>query len=63
MSIRQIQSIQDIEHLRAKLSKGKEKIRVRICMTGCRALGALEVAEKLRQGLRKHHLEKDIRVV
>ena len=63
MSLGQIQSIGDIEQLRTQLSKQKEKIRIRICMTGCRALGALEVAEKLRQGLREHQLEKDIRVV
>jgi len=63
MSIGQIQSIQGIEQWRAQLSKEKAKISIRICMTGCRALGALEVAEKLRQALQAHQLEKEIRVI
>lgn len=63
MSTKQIQSIQEFKKLRTQLSKQKEKIRIRICMTGCRALGALDVAEKLREGLQKHQMEKDVRVV
>lgn len=63
MSIQKIQSFRQIEQLRTRLSRQKEKISIRICMTGCRALGALEVAENLRQGLQKHQLEKEVRVV
>jgi NADH:ubiquinone oxidoreductase subunit F (NADH-binding)/(2Fe-2S) ferredoxin/NAD-dependent dihydropyrimidine dehydrogenase PreA subunit len=65
MSTLKIQSVQDIEQLQQQL-KDKEnqiKTRVYICMTGCRALGALAVAETLRQKLAESSMKTAVKVV
>jgi NADH:ubiquinone oxidoreductase subunit F (NADH-binding)/(2Fe-2S) ferredoxin/NAD-dependent dihydropyrimidine dehydrogenase PreA subunit len=60
-----IQSLRDIEQLQQQLrdEENKIKTRVYICMTGCRALGALSVAETLRQKLVQSSLETTVKVV
>jgi NADH-quinone oxidoreductase subunit F len=60
-----IQSVKDIEHLQQQLQKKESQIKTRvyICVTGCRALGALSVAEALRQKLTQFSMEKNVKVV
>ncbi len=65
MSNVSIQSVEDIEQLQQKLlNKEKQiKTRVYICMTGCRALGALNIANTLREKLSQFSLEKEVKVI
>ena len=48
MVIENIASLEQLEQLRDRLHNQRQaiKIRVLICMTGCRALGAASVAEQ-----------------
>jgi len=63
-TIKKIQSLRDIEELREQLLSGKqEKVRVLICSTGCRALGAGDVVAAFREKLKGHRLEKEVAVV
>ena len=65
MSDKKITSIKDLEALQQSL-KGKAekfKARVLICMTGCRALGAENVAAGFRDKIDALGLSKDIAVV
>ncbi len=64
MPSKKIKSIQDLEDLQQELLSGQQyKARVLICMTGCRALGAQEVAVKFRERLAELSLENDVAVV
>jgi NADH:ubiquinone oxidoreductase subunit F (NADH-binding)/(2Fe-2S) ferredoxin/NAD-dependent dihydropyrimidine dehydrogenase PreA subunit len=60
-----IQNAQDIERLRQRLKDDQNQIKTRtyICTTGCRALGALAVAETLRQRLAQSSMETAVQVV
>ncbi len=60
-----IRSLQDFEHLQQQLLSDRRdyKARVLICMTGCRALGAQNVAAKFRQRLKALKLEDKYTVV
>jgi (2Fe-2S) ferredoxin len=65
MAAKKIQSLQDIERLRRELAaKAKDyKARVLVCMTGCRALGAQDVAGAFRDGVSKGPLSSEVVVV
>jgi len=65
MSHVRIRSVKDIEQLRAGLvaESAKRQMRILICMTGCRALGAQDVAEAFRQKLKGNSLEDEVAVV
>ncbi|MHC4185819.1 MAG: (2Fe-2S) ferredoxin domain-containing protein [Planctomycetota bacterium] len=65
MAQKKIKSLRDIERLRQELAAGRAdyKARVLVCMTGCRALGAQEVASALRAALKGHGLSKQVAVV
>ena len=64
MPSKKIKSIQDLEDLQQELLSGQQyKARVLICMTGCRALGAQEVAVKFRERLAELSVENDVAVV
>ena len=60
-----IRSLEDMDQLRRKLAAESAKIRTRIliCMTGCRALGAQDVAQAFRAGLKAHAMEDTVAVV
>ena len=62
---KKIKSLSDIEQLqRDLLSKQKDcKARVLICMTGCRALGAREVAARFRERLKDFSLDEQVALV
>lgn len=60
-----IRSLKDIDQLRATLAAESARLQTRIliCMTGCRALGAQDVADAFRGKLRGHALEDKVAVV
>ena len=65
MSEKKIKSLGDLKKLRSKLSSKRQayKVRVLICMTGCRALGARGVAAKFREILKSRSLDETVAVV
>ena len=64
MPSRKIKSAQDLEKMQQQLLSGQQyKARVLVCMTGCRALGAREVASKFKERLAELSLENDVAVV
>ncbi len=65
MSRVEIRSVQDIEQLRATLAaeSARLEMRILICMTGCRALGAQDVAEEFRRKLETASLDDQVAVV
>jgi len=65
MPHKKIKSLQDIEKLSSQLASKSEacKARVLVCMTGCRALGAADVAKAFRKKLSAAKLDKKVRVV
>ena len=60
-----MKSLRDIEQLQQQLLSRQQrcKARVLICMTGCRALGARDVAEKFRERLKGVSCGKEVAVV
>ena len=60
-----IRSVKDIMQLRASLidESAKIEMRILICMTGCRALGAQDVAETFRKQLKSNLLADRVAVV
>jgi NADH:ubiquinone oxidoreductase subunit F (NADH-binding)/(2Fe-2S) ferredoxin len=62
---KRITSLKDIESLQQELigTRKDVKARVLICMTGCRALGSLAVAEEFRTKLKSSSLDKQVEVV
>ena len=65
MSEKRIESLNDIEQLRKRLhGEGQSyKARVLICMTGCRALGAQDVAAEFRKKLKGLSLDDEVALV
>ena len=65
MPDKKIKSPQDIEQLHQQLLNRQQssKARVLICMTGCRALGAGDVAAQFRKSLKSLSLEQEVTVV
>jgi len=65
MSEKKIKSLGDLKKLRSELSSKRQayKVRVLICMTGCRALGARGVAAKFREILKSRSLDETVAVV
>jgi len=65
MSDKKIESLNDIEQLRKRLHGEREsyKARVLICMTGCRALGAQDVAAEFQKQLKALSLDKQVAIV
>ncbi len=60
-----IATTEDLAKYRERALKARSAFRSRvlICMTGCRAMGALEVGEAFRKKLREANLTKDFEVV
>ncbi|MHC4526935.1 MAG: (2Fe-2S) ferredoxin domain-containing protein, partial [Planctomycetota bacterium] len=65
MGANRIKSLGDLEKLRAKLEQENKKYRARVlvCMTGCRALGAKDVAAMFRERLEACGLADEVAVV
>jgi NADH-quinone oxidoreductase subunit F len=60
-----LKSAGELEVLRKKLQSGRDpdKIRVRICMTGCRAYGSAEIRDAFRAEIKKRKLGRTVEVV
>jgi len=58
-------NIKELERYREDLFKKRDpqKKRIRICMTGCRAFGAGEVKDKLKEEIEASHLERKVEIV
>jgi len=65
MSEQKIKSPEDLDRIKAKILADQERYtaRVLICMTGCRALGAVDVASAFRDELKHSSLDKDVAIV
>jgi NADH:ubiquinone oxidoreductase subunit F (NADH-binding)/(2Fe-2S) ferredoxin/NAD-dependent dihydropyrimidine dehydrogenase PreA subunit len=65
MSHIKLRSGKDIEQLRDNLAaeSARFQMRILICMTGCRALGAQDVAEAFRRQLKENSLDHKVAVV
>lgn len=65
MSVKKIRSPEDLEQMREKILSEAKKYRTRIliCMTGCRALGAADVAQAFRDRLKAFSLEHEATIV
>jgi NADH-quinone oxidoreductase subunit F len=65
MSPTTIRSLEDLEQLRLQLQEQarKQRTRILICMTGCRALGAADVAAKFQERLGVLGLSEQVAVV
>ncbi len=63
--MKKLSSIEELESYRTSiLTKGdSEKIRVRICMTGCRAYGAAEIKSALEEEIDNRALEDRVEII
>jgi NADH-quinone oxidoreductase subunit F len=59
-----LKSLEALEGLRQKLLQNEppEKSRLRVCMTGCRAYGALQLREALAEELQKAGLQDSVEI-
>jgi len=64
MVTEKLTSIGQLEWLRNKIlaDTGKSRTQIHVCMTGCRAYGAAEVAAALSEEVRKNGLDKEVEV-
>jgi len=61
---KRLRSVNDLDRLRRKLAERADcDVTVRVCATGCRALGALEVCRALDEEIAAQGLGKRVRVV
>ena len=60
-----LQSIGDLQTFRRKILDRVDpgRLRVRICMTGCRAFGAVEIRDAFRASLQENGLEAKVDIV
>src|SRR6056297_3777344 len=64
MATERLTSIGQLEWLRNKIlaDTAKSQTQIHVCMTGCRAYGAAEVAAALSEEVRKQGLEKEVEI-
>jgi len=55
--------IKNLQRIRNKTKNKLPKRQVRICSTGCRALGALDIYETFKKELKKAKLQKKIALI
>ncbi|MGC8863310.1 MAG: NADH-ubiquinone oxidoreductase-F iron-sulfur binding region domain-containing protein [Armatimonadota bacterium] len=59
-----LKSVDELRRLRDELAAGPQPdVTIRVCSTGCRALGALSVCEAFEQEIKSRGLESRVRVV
>jgi len=62
--MKRLRSVEELTRLRERLSaRPPEEVVIRVCSTGCRALGALEVCEALERRIAERNLAGRARVV
>jgi len=63
MNVSRLKSVDDLRRLHEQLSRRDDRIAIRVCSTGCRAAGALEVCEALERRIVERGLQERVRVV
>ena len=65
MSYQKLNSPQDLDAFRERALEAEKRFRGRvlICMTGCRSLGAIEIAKAFREQLAEAGMDEEIAVV
>ena len=60
-----LSSIEELERFQKTLLEGKDpqRLRVRICMTGCRAFGAVEVRDAFKRAIEENGLNGKVDIV
>jgi NADH:ubiquinone oxidoreductase subunit F (NADH-binding)/(2Fe-2S) ferredoxin/ferredoxin len=60
-----LSSIEELQRLQKTLSQGRDpnRLRVRICMTGCRAFGAMEVRDAFKRAIEENGLNGKVDIV
>jgi NADH:ubiquinone oxidoreductase subunit F (NADH-binding)/(2Fe-2S) ferredoxin/NAD-dependent dihydropyrimidine dehydrogenase PreA subunit len=63
--MKRLSSVEELEHFQHDILKSRdpERLRVRICMTGCRAFGAVEVRDAFKASIEEHGLPEKVDVV
>jgi len=60
-----LSSIEELQRLQKTLSQGRDpnRLRVRVCMTGCRAFGAVEVRDAFKRAIEENGLTEKVDIV
>lgn len=63
--MKKLKSIKDLEEFKKNLLEKKDpnKIIIRLCMTGCRARGAIEIRDTLKDEIKKQNLENKVEIL
>jgi NADH:ubiquinone oxidoreductase subunit F (NADH-binding)/(2Fe-2S) ferredoxin/NAD-dependent dihydropyrimidine dehydrogenase PreA subunit len=63
--MKKLSSIEELQKLRDSLLKSRDpkRLRVRICMTGCRAFGAVEIRDAFRKSIDENGLKDKVDII
>jgi NADH:ubiquinone oxidoreductase subunit F (NADH-binding)/(2Fe-2S) ferredoxin/NAD-dependent dihydropyrimidine dehydrogenase PreA subunit len=63
--MKRLSSIDELQRLQETLSQGRDphRLRVRVCMTGCRAFGAVEVRDAFKKAVKENGLQEKVDIV
>lgn len=63
--MKRLSSIEELQRLQETLSQGRDpnRLRVRVCMTGCRAFGAVEVRDAFKRAIEENGLTEKVDMV
>ena len=63
--MKRLSSIEELRRVQETLSQGRDpdRLRVRVCMTGCRAFGAVEVRDAFKKAIEENGLDKKVDIV
>lgn len=63
--MKKLTSIDGLQRLQKSIQRGKDpqRLKVRICMTGCRAFGAVEVRDAFKKSIEENGLSKKVDIV
>ena len=63
--MKRLSSIEELQRLQETLSQGRDpnRLRVRVCMTGCRAFGAVEVRDAFKRAIEENGLTEKVDII
>jgi NADH:ubiquinone oxidoreductase subunit F (NADH-binding)/(2Fe-2S) ferredoxin/Pyruvate/2-oxoacid:ferredoxin oxidoreductase delta subunit len=63
--MKKLSSIEDLQRLQKTLLEGRDpqRLRVRVCMTGCRAYGAVEICDAFKKSIAENGLTKKVDII
>src|SRR4030042_51090 len=63
--MKRLSSIEELQRLQKTLSEGRDpnRLRVRVCMTGCRAFGAVEVRDAFKRAIEENGLTEKVDII